>query len=157
MKNLVKAFIAIFTFGLLLASCAEPCEKIECENGTCEGDGNCLCQDYYQQDADGICTVAINTLLEGTYTAQSTCINTGSFSETLQVDAGSNPNEVIVRNFQGAANNDITLALDTNDDVTVNQSTSQPDYTGSGTLSGSVFSFSLYSPTDSCQVTLTKQ
>lgn len=152
-------YFSIFMLMLFAVACSEPCDSVDCSNGTCD-DGTCMCLDGWIKDAEGLCTITRNTLFEGTYTSSKTCQSDGIIvTDTILVDTGTNPNDVMLRNFEGIANNDIRLTISSSDVITISPQTTIAgyDYSGAGTRLNSVLSFSLYKIADTCQVSLTKQ
>jgi len=152
-------YMGIFMLMLFAQACSEPCDNVNCGNGTCD-DGTCICQDGWLKDAAGTCAVTRNSLFEGAYAGSKTCQSDGIIvTDTILVDTGTNPNDIMLRDFEGIANNDIRLTISSSDVVTISQQTTIAgyDYSGNGTRLNSILSFTLYKIADTCQVSLTKQ
>jgi hypothetical protein len=157
LQNIINACL-IATL-LIMSACNNPCKDVNCFNGNCD-DGTCICDEGYLQDIDGLCKIGRNTLFEGTYATSTTCQGSGTtLQDTLLVEVATDPNEVYIRSFGGVANNDILSHINGSDVLNITQQTTLAGnvYSGNGTRSGSVLSFTLYTDTDTCQVTMTKQ
>ena len=144
---------------LIMSACNDPCKDVNCFNGNCE-DGTCICDEGYLPDGEGLCKIGRNSLFEGSYATSTTCQGSGStLQDTLLVEVATAANEVYIRSFGGVANNDILTQINSADVLTVTQQTTLAGntYSGNGTRSGSVLSFTLYTDSDTCQVTMTKQ
>lgn len=158
MKNLFNLFALVAVLAIGVSSCSDPCKDKACGNGDCD-EGTCVCNDNYLTDSDGNCTVMRNTLFVGTYDVQMTCNAGGSSTSTATVVTGNTADGIIIEDFNNVTGNDIVATISMTDDLSIPQQTTLASlaYSGSGSRSNSVFSFTLNTATDTCQVTMTKQ
>lgn len=162
MKNLLLMASLFFGMAMVLTSC-DPCANTVCTNATCN-DGTCVCNTGYTKDSNGDC-VAENTLFIGTYSATWNCNSGSQHSGSPQnvFDAGTDPQELVVRDLYGVVGNDLTIKI-ADDNVTVADQTTGAGYEISGTSTGSALGTSTISLTihqsapsaDTCTVQWTK-
>ncbi len=156
MKKAFQFFALSLVFAWVLSACSDACNKIDCVNGDCV-EGNCNCSDNYLKDNDGTCTLMRNSLFVGRYSVEVTCNSGSSYTDSLDVVASTSPDRVILENYQ-TANDNIDIVINMSNDITIPQQNSNSGvaYSGQGTRLGSTLSFTLYSGSDTCQVTMTK-
>ena len=146
---------------------SDPCKDVECgANGTCF-EGACVCNEGYDQDASGQCTVewsAKYLKTNGTasdYSATSSCF-TGSYAGSIaRVDATT----IRINEIGGyTGTNFINATLTSSTAFTINGTdAANRKFTGTGSISGKVVTISLTTdyqdgtPIDNCTETLTIQ
>ena len=140
---------------------SDPCKDVDCgANGTCF-EGSCVCNEGYDQDVNGQCTVEWTAKFLGSYSAGSTCF-TGSYSGDIsRVDAMT----IKINEFGGYSGpNFINATVTSSNTVSINMTdAANRKITGTGTISGKVLSLNVVTdyqdggPVENCTETLTIQ
>ena len=161
-----KSFLPALLFGAMLAfapGCgdADPCKDVDCgANGDCF-EGTCVCNEGYDQDVNGQCTVEWTSKFLGDYSAGSTCF-TGSYSGSItRVDAST----VRINEFGGyTGTNFINATVTASNTISINMTDAgNRKITGTGTISGKLLTVSVVTdyqdglPVENCTETLTIQ
>ncbi len=132
-------FIALLgSMTLFAPACgdSDPCKDVECgANGACF-EGTCICDEGYEQDANGQCTVLTADKFIGQYSVEEDCSASASSSYTTTITAGTGLNGVNITNFWGLFQNSVKATIDGNTITIARQEPDNDDYfvQGSGTV-----------------------
>lgn len=140
---------------------SDPCKDVDCgANGTCF-EGACVCNEGFDQDVNGQCTVEWTAKFLGDYSAGSSCF-TGSYSGSItRVDAMT----IKINEFGGYTGpNFINATVTSSNAVSVNMTdAANRKITGSGTIAGKVLTLSVVTdyqdgmPVENCTETFNIQ
>lgn len=134
-------FLPALLFGAMLMfapACgdSDPCKNVDCgANGTCF-EGACVCNEGFDQDASGQCTVEWTAKFLGGYSAGSTCF-TGSYSgDVARVDAST----IRINEFGGYTGpNFINATVTASNTISINMTdAANRTIVGTGTINGNI-------------------
>lgn len=157
-----KLFLLPVLFGALLmftpACDQDECKDVECgANGACFS-GACICDDGYEEDAEGLCNTEWRAKFLGIYNIAEVCDGspTGNFSSTI-TSSSQDVTKVIISNF-GDSGVAVTCDITGPDRLSIPSVSIQgKSVTGSGTISGNTLTITYSSPDFNCTMTMTKQ
>lgn len=171
MKEIFKSLAFVCLAGLTITSCKkeddnvtiDPCINIECGTyGTCN-EGTCLCEAYYETNAEGKCEVLQRAkFLSNSYAVTEACgTSTADYSATIT--AGTALNEIRISNFWELFTNAVVATVSGN---TLTISAQEPDndgynVVGSGYIEGTIVTINVTITDDNgnvatCTFTYTK-
>lgn len=165
-KKLIYAFAFLGAIAAFAPACgdSDPCKDVVCVNGDCF-EGACICNQGYEEDAEGKCTVMWQTKFVGTYNTAESCDGTATGNYSNTVSAGADNFKLVISNFGDSGLNmvaDITASNEINIPVT-NLSVGGTTYqvSGSGTISGTVMTITYTAKENgvtqfTCTMTMTK-
>lgn len=135
-KNLLK-FLGLGMLFVVFTACPQDeCKDKNCgDNGVCV-EGICLCDDGYEQDATGACTVESRTKFLGTWSVAESCSNSGDETYVAVNTNGTEITEVSIANFYGLFTSPVIATVDGNN-ITITRDNPLGDDTfveGSGTF-----------------------
>ena len=96
-------FLPILILGAFLltttTSCGDKCDDKDCGNGTCL-EGDCECDNGYEVDDKGICTIEVRAKLFGKFSTSEQCsTDPNPFPYDITISAGATVTEVNIFNF----------------------------------------------------------
>ncbi|MDX2134883.1 MAG: hypothetical protein SFV52_08860 [Saprospiraceae bacterium] len=149
---------AVVMFTPSCGSDSDECADVDCgANGACFS-GSCVCDDGYEQDADGKCTIESRQDFLGTYSCTETCSPGSQWNSTITTSS-QGADRVVVSNF-GDSNAALTCTVDGNDITVVpGQTIGGLAVNGSGSINNasSVITFNYSTTQFNCTMTMTKQ
>ncbi|MFN4080513.1 MAG: hypothetical protein ACK4NS_06400 [Saprospiraceae bacterium] len=136
----------------------DDCKDVDCgANGACFS-GACVCDDGYEEDAEGKCNTEWRSKFLGIYNVAEVCGGSpsGNFSSSVTVSS-QDVTKVIISNF-GDSGVAVTCDITGPDRISVPTTTVQGlSISGSGTISGNTLTISYSSSSFNCTMTMTKQ
>ena len=137
-KKLVYFFALLGAMVVFAPSCgdSDPCKDVDCgANGACF-DGGCVCDDGYEQDAEGKCTVLTVSKFTGKFSVTEDCSLSNPAGYTATITAGSGVNQVNITNFWGLFQNVVKATVSGNQITIARQEPDNDKFfvQGSGTL-----------------------
>ena len=171
MKSKLIAFGFIFAaFGFFSSCTPDPCKDVVCGTfGTCL-EGDCLCDDGYELDANGACNTEMRTKFIGTYQLAETCVDdTGAvttWNYACNITASGVSVDKIIFNNLYDQNVSTTATVSGKSFTIASQAINNSTISGSGTINDGVnpivisFTYTVTfanGDTDTCTGTMTRQ
>lgn len=92
------------------SACQDPCKDNLCGgNGTCQ-EGVCLCNNGYELDKEGACTVISRNQFLGSFNATETCSKTTE-KHYIDIVEHSNVDKLIIKNLYNHPNNEVIAQI----------------------------------------------
>lgn len=135
-KNLLK-FLGLGMLFVVFTACPDdPCKDVNCgDNGTCV-EGTCVCDEGYEQDATGACTVESREKFAGSWNVVEDCSASVPAAYVTIVANGATIVDVTITNFWGAFQNIVNATIDGNTITIGRQEPDNDDFfvEGTGTI-----------------------
>lgn len=137
-KKLVYSLAFLLSMVVFSTSCGDtdPCKDVTCgDHGTCF-EGGCVCDDGYEQDANGQCTVLSVSKFLGQFNVAEDCSNSPASSYTITITQGIGASDVNISNFWGLFQNSVKATVNGNQITIARQEPDSDKFfvQGTGTL-----------------------
>jgi len=135
MINKIVYTIILVSLAVLFSNCGDKCRDVYCGlYGSCD-EGQCICNEGYEQDSEGSCTITASAKCLGTYRANEQCNITQEEYFVEVTESASSVTQINISNIYGYANNVVTATVQGNDFSIASQTTADGfEIEGNGTL-----------------------
>lgn len=157
----ILSLLSLFLI-LVVSSCKDECDDVNCLNGGRCDDGDCICATGFEGSE---CQTETRAKFFGTYNAIESCSESGNFTYQINITtSAANATTVLINNFYGVGatvNATVSGSALTIPNQTVSVSGESATFSGSGQLSGNILTLSytvtVGTSSESCTANCTKQ